>query len=576
MLARLINWYASTANPIIAGTRSFVRRHSALRSWGRATIRLALDPRTELARWRHPPVDERLRAIMDARQVGGALTVTELARLWDAGKRSRRALCLGDDPELEQIEIVLRAASPVIETARSGKIGSDTESFDLVVKVGGAQRAGVAAGSRALLVEASGSRRASHFGLPASTKHWTQGPLVGKLARGDPLHVVILNDAGFQYGAGIAMRRQAASFLLNGWTVSLVSFAGEASAAPAITGVRHLARRFSAYCVPEAADLVPRIQSLQPDLLLVGTIHGSGWPISVLSRLREAGIAVAAYMHDCHFVTGRCVHMGACSKFISGCDAQCPTAEEPPRLERDKIAPAWRERAALFSGPAAIPLIANSSWTRATALQRFADAGRIDLVHLGLDHDLFAPMPKSLARELLALPQDKIIVTMGAFDVRDRWKGGPLFQAVHKAMLDRDDVAVTLVGGSSERLASARSFGRIADERQMPFVLNAADLFINTAIEETFGQMLLEASACAVPVVSLDVGGVGDIVAREEGGVLIRQKTAADLLAGVERLIRDRSLRERMGRHARARVEQHFTLAHQAGAWIACLQRLFA
>jgi glycosyltransferase involved in cell wall biosynthesis len=298
--------------------------------------------------------------------------------------------------------------------------------------------------------------------------------------------------------------------------------------------------------------------------------------MSVLSRLREAGLAVAAYMHDCHFVTGRCVHMGSCAKFISGCDAECPTADEPPRLPREKIAAAWRERAGLFSGPRGIPLIANSNWTRSIALQRFGGAGRIEMVHLGLDHDLFAPMPKSVLRELLGLPQDKIVVTMGAFDVRDRWKGGPLFQSIHSAMLGRDDVAVTLVGGASEQLAAARSFGQVTDERYMPFVLNAADIFINTAIEETFGQMLLEASACAVPVVSLDVGGVGDVVAQEQSGILVRQKTAPDLLAGVERLIRDRSLRERMGQAARMRVERQFTLAHQADAWIACLHRLFA
>ena len=64
------------------------------------------------------------------------------------------------------------------------------------------------------------------------------------------------------------------------------------------------------------------------------------------------------------------------------------------------------------------------------------------------------------------------------------------------------------------------------------------------------------------------------------GGPIKKDKTyfyfSYEITRRHERLIRDRSLRERMGRHARARVEQHFTLAHQAGAWIACLQRLFA
>jgi glycosyltransferase involved in cell wall biosynthesis len=195
-------------------------------------------------------------------------------------------------------------------------------------------------------------------------------------------------------------------------------------------------------------------------------------------------------------------------------------------------------------------------------------------VHLGLDHDLFAPIPKTAARRLLNLPQ-KPIVAMGAFDVRDQWKGGPLFQELHKALLGRDDLAVVLVGASSHGLASARSFGRVTDERYMPFILNAGDVFVSAAIEESFGQMLLEASACAVPVAVFDVGGVRDVVADGETGLLVKHTKVDDLFAAVERLIADPGLRERLGRNARARVERQFTLMHQADAWVSCLKQLF-
>jgi glycosyltransferase involved in cell wall biosynthesis len=267
--------------------------------------------------------------------------------------------------------------------------------------------------------------------------------------------------------------------------------------------------------------------------------------------------------------------MGPCTMFLSGCDATCPTADEYPRLARDKIAGAWQARADLFTGPQAIPLIANSQWTRNIARQRFRDAAHTDVVHLGLDHDLFAPLSKFAARALLDLPQDKTIVAIGAREIRDRWKGGPLFQTLHDVLLDRDDMTVIIVGDASERLASARSFGRVDDERLMPFILNAADLFVSTATEEAFGQMLLEASSCAVPVVAYDVGGVRDIVVSEETGLLVARKTADDLIAAVDRLAGDRNLREHLGRNARARVERQFTLAHQADAWGACLERLF-
>jgi glycosyltransferase involved in cell wall biosynthesis len=134
---------------------------------------------------------------------------------------------------------------------------------------------------------------------------------------------------------------------------------------------------------------------------------------------------------------------------------------------------------------------------------------------------------------------------------------------------------VIIVGRSSQEIGAVSSFGRIEDERLMPFILNAADIFVSTAIEEAFGQMLLEASACAVPVAAFDVGGVRDVVAHEETGILVGNLDATELLAAVERLICDPALRERLGGSGRARVESHFTLALQADSWAQCLGRLF-
>jgi glycosyltransferase involved in cell wall biosynthesis len=586
MLARLLHWYASTDAPAVVRSRDFVRGHRALRSWAHAAILLARNPLREIGRRLRPPIDSKLRAFMDARQVGGALSIADLERVWQAGQDSKRASCIAAPPECEQIGIVLRAANPSIEISSIVADRPELGTADLIVAVPSPGNAGLIGeiqrrrgDSQHVLLVGDAAKRADQYGVTIAA--WPQ-PAADKvsprekLARGDPLHVVMLNDVGFQFGAGIAQRRQAASFLRKGWKVSVVSWAPvERAPAPAITGVTALDRNYGVHSRPKSDDVVSTIRSLAPDFVLFGNLHGADWPMSMISRLRESGTQLVAYMHDCHWVTGRCAYMGPCNKFLSGCDATCPTADEYPRLARDRIAGAWQARADLFAGPQAIPLIANSQWTRNVARQRFGDAARTDVVHLGLDHDLFAPLSKFVARALLDLPQDKTIVVIGAREIRDRWKGGPLFHALHDALIDRDDIAVVIVGDASERLASTRSFGRVEDERLMPFILNAADLFVSAAVEEAFGQMLLEASSCAVPVIAYDVGGVRDIVVPEETGLLVARQTADDLMAAVNRLAGDRVLRERLGRNGRARVERQFTLAHQADAWVACLQRLF-
>src|SRR5262249_55026910 len=158
-------------------------------------------------------------------------------------------------------------------------------------------------------------------------------------------------------------------------------------------------------------------------------------------------------------------------------------------------------------------------------VERFGTSAPVTVIHLGLDHELFAPMSKSAARRLLGIPEDKTIIAMGSVNVFNKWKGGPLFHGVYKALSERDDVAIILFGQGSESLTSLKSFGFVRDERLMPFIYGAADIFISTAIGESFGQSLLEASACARPVIALDVGGVRDIVDHEGSGMLVRRRS---------------------------------------------------
>jgi glycosyltransferase involved in cell wall biosynthesis len=279
-------------------------------------------------------------------------------------------------------------------------------------------------------------------------------------------------------------------------------------------------------------------------------------------------------MHDTYWVTGRCAQPESCTLFRTGCDARCPTANEHPRLEPDKIAAAWAERAGLFSGPSAIPLVANSRWTRDIVVQRFGDAARSEIVRLGIDHRLFAPLDKSAARRMLGIPNNKAIVVMGAVDINDRWKGGPIFKAVHGALCDRSDVGLVLFGRASETLSSARSFGFVRDEGMMALIMNCADLFISTATAESFGQTLLEASACGVPSVALRVGGVEDVIDHGRTGLLVDKQSATDILKAVDELIANPRLRTELGKNARAKVERDFTLACQAEAWVDCLAKL--
>lgn len=76
--------------------------------------------------------------------------------------------------------------------------------------------------------------------------------------------------------------------------------------------------------------------------------------------------------------------------------------------------------------------------------------------------------------------------------------------------------------------------------------------------EEGLGVVLLEAMACAVPVVSTRSGGPDGIITDGDDGYLVPLDDAAALSSSLARLLQDSALNLGMGRRARATIERRY------------------
>jgi glycosyltransferase involved in cell wall biosynthesis len=90
-------------------------------------------------------------------------------------------------------------------------------------------------------------------------------------------------------------------------------------------------------------------------------------------------------------------------------------------------------------------------------------------------------------------------------------------------------------------------------------ILSASDLFVLSSLTEGMPLSVLEAMAAGLPVVATRVGGVPELVTDGETGLLVAPKDPEALAAALLSLIEDRSSRLRMGRAARARIEESFS-----------------
>jgi starch synthase len=106
-----------------------------------------------------------------------------------------------------------------------------------------------------------------------------------------------------------------------------------------------------------------------------------------------------------------------------------------------------------------------------------------------------------------------------------------------------------------------------------------ASLFVCPSIYEPFGIINLEAMACGTPVVASAVGGIPEVVAHGETGLLVSlgsidendrepkdsEKFSRDLAAAVNSLFRSPKQMKTMGLKARQRVEKEFSWKSIAG-----------
>jgi L-malate glycosyltransferase len=106
--------------------------------------------------------------------------------------------------------------------------------------------------------------------------------------------------------------------------------------------------------------------------------------------------------------------------------------------------------------------------------------------------------------------------------------------------------------------------------------MKSFDLFVMSSVTEGLGTSLLDAMACARPIVATRAGGIPEIVEDGVNGLLVPPRDAASLAAAIVRALKDESLRTRMGDAGYARVRERFTVDRMVSETAAVYKRLRA
>jgi len=215
-------------------------------------------------------------------------------------------------------------------------------------------------------------------------------------------------------------------------------------------------------------------------------------------------------------------------------------------------------------------IIAISEAIRRVLIAGGIPADRVTTVHSAVDVDEFRPDSERAvaARAELGIPLGVPLFGIVAHMI-PRKGHGVLWNAVKRLSAEAPDMRVAVFGkgGEEQRLREQAKALGIGDHLvwcgfhdDLPSVLPAIDCLVHPARLEGLGVAILQALACAKPVIACPVGGIPEAVIPPEDGWLIPVDDDAALADAMRAVMADPSAAALKGAAGRIIVERSFSV----------------
>lgn len=208
-------------------------------------------------------------------------------------------------------------------------------------------------------------------------------------------------------------------------------------------------------------------------------------------------------------------------------------------------------------------------------LREHAPAPHIAVIPNPVQYPLAAHPPRVSPARVSGAPQGRMmLLAVGRLEAQKGFDR--LVAAFAEAIGRHPEWSLVILGQGSlrdaltEQAAELGIEGRVALPGAVGNVrewYEAADVYALTSRYEGFPNSLLEALACGLPAIAVDCEtGPREIVRHEVDGLLVPQDDPAALVAALDRMMGDKSLRERLARRA-VEARDRFALERIAAKW---------
>lgn len=246
---------------------------------------------------------------------------------------------------------------------------------------------------------------------------------------------------------------------------------------------------------------------------------------------------------DMNHFTGGCHFAWDCKGYIEGCN-ECPAITSAGGRNIAKINFETKLNNARRGN---FKILAGSGWTLKQAKESkiYKDQPEIININSLIDTKLFNNKSRRFAKQIFNLDEEYFYILMGCQNANTKRKGFEFLLEALEILFNnlneyqRNNIKVLIVSRNVTENFENIQFEKqhidyINDYRLLSLLYQAADVFVNSSIEDSGPMMVSEALACGTPVVAFDMGIASNLVKSQYNGYKAKLKDAEDLASGIE------------------------------------------
>lgn len=281
-----------------------------------------------------------------------------------------------------------------------------------------------------------------------------------------------------------------------------------------------------------------------PDYIFTGLTFGFLTTTDIKNIALHSSAKVFNITVDMNHFTGGCHYSWSCKGYESYCE-NCPAILNPDLkyiAEKNLRIKLENAQAAQFN------IIAGSGLTLKQAEKSTIYKNQVYISNINsvIDTSIMNARNKEYAKNVFGFEYNKFYILAGAYYMNDERKGFAYLVEALNIIYDKSNqelkdkmTLVIVTKNKSDAVFENIKMNKIyvdfvKDYRLLSQLYQAADVFVNTSIEDSGPMMVSEALACGTPVVGFDMGVVTNMVITGYNGYKAELKNSEDLAKGIE------------------------------------------